>query len=91
MNAYEGENNVNFAGNAAPHSTQTMIPPLMSKVNVFRTAEFRCPSRMFCRSEWWTCRVAGPLPRHSRMLNELPGAEKGVGSISQILPLDTGQ
>ena len=22
MNAYEGENNVNFAGNAAPHSTQ---------------------------------------------------------------------
>jgi len=21
MNAYEGENNVNFAGNAAPHST----------------------------------------------------------------------
>ena len=32
MNAHEGENNVNFAGKAAPLDT-IMISPLMSKVN----------------------------------------------------------
>jgi hypothetical protein len=32
MKADEGENNVNSAGNAAPHSTKLIISPLMSKV-----------------------------------------------------------
>jgi hypothetical protein len=32
MNADEGENNVNSAGNAVPHSTKLMISPLISKV-----------------------------------------------------------
>ena len=55
----KGENNIEFAGKTAIHSTRIMISPLVSKVNPSHLADFGAPhwycemsTQEFYASDW---------------------------------------
>ena len=51
----KGENNVEFAGKTAIHSTQIMISPLVSKVNPSHLADFAAHRDCSCGGRHWEC------------------------------------
>jgi len=49
----KGENNVEFAGKTAIHSTRIMISPWGVESQSVPSCWFRCPSRLFCAGGYW--------------------------------------